>query len=407
MSSAHSSRTIYAPSTYELRSHLAGELLELYRANPFLVLGLPSDATLAQAQKRLQKLNVLRQMGESKSDEFAVREAMQTLRDPQKRLLSELFWFQTTGAEIHTRAMSALRAGRWEEARDLWKQEYKSQKNTPSGMQALHNLAVLLHARVVARETGKNNIVGQLGGNKAMPPEHIHGWRDAFRAWGAYLNASSVWDFWRARAKVIADRRMGLDFVDQLRLLLPEVLLQVNRDLARRYADAGYGFAAGQHCQIIAHSGFDENITTSLCRSILDPVKMRVLSNCEKARETLQSCPDLKSFFVYDHGEKFEAAVRPDLSLLHQMDPKRIYGSLAARESAAQLLRIVVVWRFLRAAMRAGKRYYAKHCITPTRHCCATKSRNWLAMWDGFCRFGGWLRHAASYVAKHQTISQF
>ena len=86
-------------SAFDLRALLAGEVTSLYQNNPFRLLNIASNATVADAQKRARKLAVLRAQGEKVPDEIAVGEALQVLREPRRRLVAELFWFHTDGED--------------------------------------------------------------------------------------------------------------------------------------------------------------------------------------------------------------------------------------------------------------------------------------------------------------------
>lgn len=139
------------------------------------------------AQKRVQKLAVLREMGEKVPDDFAVREAMQVVRDPRKRLLAEFFWFHIDALDRpssrNPEAMLLLRKGDWQSARDLWKSEWQESPESDRGRRALHNLAVFLHARVVTREAGRTPLFKTLGNNTLLDSDHLRDWHGALSAW--------------------------------------------------------------------------------------------------------------------------------------------------------------------------------------------------------------------------------
>ncbi len=273
-------------------------------------------------------------MGEKVPDDFAIREAMQVVRDPRKRLVAEFFWFHIDSLDrpssTNPQALALLRSGDWQRARQLWKSEWQESPESDRGRRALHNLAVFLHARVVTREAGRNPLVKSLKQNAPLAPDHIQDWKDALSAWSHYFSDAAAWRHWRTRAKELGDKRSGEEFADELREILPETLLQINRDLARQYAGAGLGFAAGQHCQLIQKSGFAPETATLFCRTVVDGVKKRLLSESEAFQSRL------KSSDIVEESQKFDGIVRRDLALLVQIDPQRAYGSGAARESVAR-----------------------------------------------------------------------
>jgi len=101
--------------------------------NPFHVLGLPKTATRAEVEREGQKLlgmlelelasarNYTTPVGPAERDDAAVRQAMAELRDPDKRLLHELWaWsapdVEADGASVEDTSPRSA-GGRWPEAR--------------------------------------------------------------------------------------------------------------------------------------------------------------------------------------------------------------------------------------------------------------------------------------------------
>ncbi len=77
---------------------------ELYRYNAFRVLELPADATPREIMKRQQMIEMARKTGmpiplgparclplDPPPDEDAIRQAVQRLQDPERRMVDELF----------------------------------------------------------------------------------------------------------------------------------------------------------------------------------------------------------------------------------------------------------------------------------------------------------------------------
>ena len=79
--------------------------LELYRKNPFRVTGLPVDASPKEIGKLTDRLKMFAELGNAwEHQQFAfsldqtppieeIREAAQTLRDPEKKITYGFFWF--------------------------------------------------------------------------------------------------------------------------------------------------------------------------------------------------------------------------------------------------------------------------------------------------------------------------
>lgn len=282
----------------------------------------------------MQKLNVLRQMGEKVADEFAVREAMQIIRDPRRRLLAEIFWFHVDGLDEAGSespvALQAMREGQWPRAQEIWMREMKERKGSLQGLRAWHNLAVLFHARVVTVEVGSNPLIKKMPSNCYLPEEHLKSWQMALRAWNSYFVEERAWKWWKERARGLDDKRIDADFVDQLREVLPDVFLQINRDLARQYADVGFGFAAAQHCRLMLDGGGNRDRALSMCRTVLDPIKRGLLAPCEAWSKLDDDLIDWNKY------QTFLNEIEPRVTLISQIDPKREFGASVSRETAAR-----------------------------------------------------------------------
>jgi hypothetical protein len=71
----------------------------IYRLNPFKILKLKNHASLLDAEKSAQKLRQMKRLGINDSrgmletvSEQEIRDAIEALRDPRKRIIYELFW---------------------------------------------------------------------------------------------------------------------------------------------------------------------------------------------------------------------------------------------------------------------------------------------------------------------------
>ena len=323
-------------STSDLRALLAGEVTALYQNNPFRLLNLASNASVAQAQKRARKLAVSRAQGEKAPDEIAVGEALQVLREPRRRLVAELFWFHTDGEDAphspNAQGFVNLKKGDWQSARELWRSQYKDEPKGENGRRALHNLAVLEHARVVTLEAGAKPLVKRMTGNAPLADEMRQSWSNALNLWSDYLGDKAAWNFWRTRVIEMGDKRLNPAFVGELREILPETLLQINRDIARRYAEAGFGLAAGEHCALMRSSRLDKQQSLALSRSVLDPVKKRIQTLCEEFDDRL----NLDRADVPALVGQLQRSLKRDLALLAQIDPRREFGAGNANDSVAK-----------------------------------------------------------------------
>jgi hypothetical protein len=79
---------------------------DIYRLNPFKILGLSTKASLSEAQKNAEKLRTMARLGIKDPavlpdgiGEQEIRDAIEILRDPRKRILYEIFWQDQEGTE--------------------------------------------------------------------------------------------------------------------------------------------------------------------------------------------------------------------------------------------------------------------------------------------------------------------
>src|SRR5271157_4448866 len=110
--------------------------LNIYRENPFRITGLPTDAGSKDMARHAGKLKMLEELGHSNdANAFAfalnpppsleqIRAAFQRLKDPEKRIIDEFFWFwpENFGENTNTSdlAIEALRNGDAFGAHDIW-----------------------------------------------------------------------------------------------------------------------------------------------------------------------------------------------------------------------------------------------------------------------------------------------
>ena len=115
---------------------------DLFRHNAFRITGLPVDASIREISKQADKLKMMEELGHGSSAHtgaFAldpppsvdqIREAIQKLKDPEKRLIDEFFWFwpEQFGNSQSDAAIGALRSGDGETALKIWSLKRRIQR---------------------------------------------------------------------------------------------------------------------------------------------------------------------------------------------------------------------------------------------------------------------------------------
>lgn len=320
-----------------LKALLPGDLTALYQANPFRVLALPPTASVAAAQKIADELLVRHSLGDGDIDEYRVREAVQCLRDPRKRLAAELFWFTLDGTDpeqsVDAAAYQKLMAGDRNAAAQLWLAAAKQEPAVTQG-RAARNLAILYHWHVLTAEAGDNPLYRRFPPDKQLQPEYLQVWQAALQAWAHVWAEPRAWDALRQRVVEIDDPRLRLDTVEALRQALPETLLQINRELAVQYLRSGHTYLAKHHLDLIRQAGFDESLTLSLCRDTLTPLKERITAACDAAAPRIRKSAE-RAQQVY---AELMNELRPDLEKLRILDPQQQFSTATVWDKIADTI---------------------------------------------------------------------
>jgi hypothetical protein len=219
---------------------------ELYRLNAFRVAGLPVDATMRDISRHTEKLKMMGKLGTGahRADGFlsldpapdadAMREAMQRLRDPERRLVDEFFWFwpHDLGKSRNDGALAALARGDVQEAAEIWMEQEKA--GSESGV-STHNLAVLAHAAALDLEHAARS--GRLAAEKAGQRGLY--WQQASHRWKRLLDQEGFWSRLASRIRELDDPRLTTGTARRIRASLPLALLSINAELAVRAAERG------------------------------------------------------------------------------------------------------------------------------------------------------------------------
>lgn len=271
---------------------------DLFRVNAFRVTELPVDATARDLVKRQQIIEMASKTGlpvppgpgralpltESNGPEM-VTEAMQRLRDPERRLVDEFFWFwpHQLGQSRRDEALLALAQGDIQAATNLWlRQEQSSEMNV-----SMHNLAVLAHATALDFEW--------LGTHQSLSDEQKKqrdlSWRQAFIRWKILLDYEGFWSRLTARIRDLDDPRLPTGTTRRIRQSLPLALMLINAQLAVRAAEAGSMEQARRHLRIIKEAGFENGVVDEAFRRAVEPIRDRIKTLGKSAEEKSNAKP--------------------------------------------------------------------------------------------------------------------
>ncbi len=242
-------------------------VLDLYRANPFRILALdPAEADTRAVLRRRDELRAMAAAGLDPARNLAgvvstalwpdepaaglrtIERATGQLQSTPERLRQELFWFHLAGEDHAVRgALARCDLGA---AVEVWRR--RAGPGDASAGQALHNLAIACHLRVLDEERHaplRRRGLGALG----------RAWRESLELWARVVETDTCWETLASRAAALSDPRLNGPFLDGLRRMeLPMRVLGINAALARAAADLGRRRFVRLHLELLRSSRFPE-----------------------------------------------------------------------------------------------------------------------------------------------------
>lgn len=270
---------------------------ELYQNNAFRVLGLSVNATLREIEQRRKKLEMMAKLDIESSgrkeegcfplapppDQDSIRHAIERLRDPEKRLIEDFFWFWPLKTDSSKdKALELLSKQKIDEALNIWK------KNEKEGCcVSTHNLAVFHHFAVLDKE--KDSPGGELDRCQLL-------WKSAFEEWRKLLEDVKFWSLLTDRIRVLNDPRLTSETAKDIYSSLPKALLLINAKLAVRAAEEDKD-TVERHIQLMKQSGFEERTIKDVLHEAASPIRERIKILCapvtQKAEENPQQANQL------------------------------------------------------------------------------------------------------------------
>jgi len=298
--SAHSESE---PGTRQRASPECVPLLEaatkdLFRRNAFRITGLPVDATTREVARHADKLKMLAELGQDHHSHTAaypmkppptldeIREAIQKLKDPEKRLVDEFFWFwpQEFGKSQSDPAMQALAKGDPNTAVDIWAAR---EKDGALSATAKHNLALVYHVCALDWENySVNNAVEEERRKKIT-----NYWKGAFNRWETLAANEQLWEQVLARIRQLNEPSLPTGFARRMRATLPEALHKINAELALAFAESGKIDLARVHIRFMREMTQGLDNAEKVAELVLTPATNRLKQQIHLARQALQTDP--------------------------------------------------------------------------------------------------------------------
>jgi tetratricopeptide (TPR) repeat protein len=271
---------------------------DLFRKNAFRITGLPVDATARDVAKHSEKLKMLAELGQNlhvQSGYFSlkpapslddIRDATQKLKDPEKRMVDEFYWFwpEEFGKSQSDPAMEAVKTGDSNAAIKIW--DARENGEVPSVI-AKHNLALAYHIRALDWENYciKNEV-------DAERREKINGyWKGAFNRWQSLATDDRLWEMVSARIRQLNEPNLTTGFARRMRATLPQALGKINAELALALAESGKVELAHLHIRFMRGTSQDLDNVEKIAELVLTPARNRLKDRIQRAEEVAKKNP--------------------------------------------------------------------------------------------------------------------
>jgi hypothetical protein len=284
---------------------------ELFRRNAFRIMGLQVDATTREIAKHLDKVRLLKELGQVDSGQpgafplrpppsvQGIRDAEQKLRDPERRIIDEFFWFWPTNSSGSKSdpALHALAGGDTATAENIWKVLASSPE---VGAVATHNLAVRWHLAALGFE---NQSIGrQLTDKQRQTLESC--WLRALRHWDLSSTDDLIWERVSTRILELDDPRLRPDFGRRMRGDLPHALVAINASLAVTHAEEGETGLAKMHVRLMRDSKLLLANPNEFTAAVLVLIKERVREQILRGQQHAEAASDVAPVAAHDLCER-------------------------------------------------------------------------------------------------------
>jgi DNA-binding response OmpR family regulator len=272
---------------------------DLFRKNAFRITGLSVDATVRRISKHERDVMVFVDVGQDPHTERAAfpmkpppnqqdfRDAFQKLKDPEKRLIDEFFWFwpEEFGNSESDLAIQALAKGDTKTAMEIWA---ASENDEASGITAKHNLALVYHVSALDWEnySVKNEIAEE---RRQKITEY---WKGAFNRWERLAIDDRFWDKVTALIRQLNEPdRLPTGFARRMRATLPEALDKINAELAVAFAESGKIELARLHIRFMRETNQGLDNVEKTAELVLTPASNRLKEQIKSARDRGEKKP--------------------------------------------------------------------------------------------------------------------
>jgi DNA-binding response OmpR family regulator len=282
----------------ECKPLLEAATKDLFRKNSFRITGLSVDATAREVSRHADKLKMLAELGQDPHTQNApfpmkpppsldeIREAIQKLKDPERRMVDEFFWFwpEEFGNSQSDPAMQALAKGDSAKAIEIWATR---ENDTTSRVTAKHNLALVYHVCALDWENYAVKNTVEADRREKM----TNYWKGAFSRWEFLATKEHFWEQVVSRIRQLNEPNLPTGFARRMRATLPEALNKINAELAVAFAESGKIELARLHIAFMRETNQGLDNVEKTAELVLRPAINRFKDQIKHAKESANGAP--------------------------------------------------------------------------------------------------------------------
>jgi len=264
---------------------------DLFRKNAFRITGLSVDATTREVTRHADKLKMLAELGQDQQTQNAafqitpppgldeIRDAIQNLKNPERRLIDEFFWFwpEEFGQSQSDSAIQALTKGDSETASKIWSAK---EEHPQEGITAKHNLALIYHISALDWE----NYAIEHEIDDARQKRITDYWKGASKRWQQLSTDDNFWELVTARIRQLNEPNLPTGFARRMRLTLLDALDKIHAELAVAFAEAGKIELARLHIRFMRDTSQGDGNLEKTAELVLTPARNRLREEIRQAK---------------------------------------------------------------------------------------------------------------------------
>lgn len=312
--------------------------VSLYSSNAFRVLGLPITATPRQILKHGERIKQMEELGivegnarsgfsltQAPSAE-TIREALQRIKDPEKRLIDEFFWFwpDTFPTPTPDAAILAAESGDADSALKIWSLRESTHRE---GGIATHNLAIAWHLRALDLEP----LASDPRRRNTVRAELEQCWSEALKRWKQVAANNTLWEKLAERVSQTDQAQITSGFLYRMRQSLPRAIGKINGELALGNVSAGESDWATRHVNYLRDGSSDERDAERTAELVLTSATQRLKQQIVRAKERAKANPEEDIHAAHELAG-LAVVARPTFDTLYPSNSglkRELFGELA------------------------------------------------------------------------------